>query len=180
MKTIFKEIIMTNSIIARLDMDFQDVKDFRMDLKFTDKIESLAWKLIRDVVIRCSKGKLFLETDFIFESLTHSQLCDFAALLFSRDREDMLSIYDNNDIHGLYNASLLTLKAKTDEELIQASSQFKKVLLSHYLPEIKAFIAYYNDEYFSSYLSDHEISTSIDRNTGEVCHFGRFGHQLSI
>jgi hypothetical protein len=171
---------MTNSIVARLDMDFQDTKDFRMDLKFTDKIESMAWKMIRDVTIRCSRGKLFLETDFIFESMTHSQLCDFAALLFERDREDMLGIYDNNDIHGLYEASLLTIKAKTDEDLLKASNQFKKVLLSHYLKEIKAFIAYYNDEYFLSYLSDNEISTSIDQNTGEVCHFGRFGHQLAI
>lgn len=166
---------MTKSIITRLNMDFQDVKDYRMELKFTDKIERLSRELIN-----LYSNSSILETDFLFENINPCDLCDFAALLFERDREDMLFIYDNNDIHGLYEASLLTIKAKGDKELIEASVAFKKVLLSHYLPEIKAFISYYNDEYFSSYLSDHRLTSYQDKFNGEISYSNQFGRRVSI
>jgi len=164
-------------------MDFQGVKGIRkMDLKFTDKIENFSYKLIRfhSVFNKRLCGKLFIDTDILLESITAEELCDFAAILFERDREDMLSIYDNNDIHALYEASLLTLKAKTDEEMINSSLNFKKVLVSYYLPEIKSFISYFNDDNFSNYLSDNKLTSYQDESNGEICYANQFGSRVSI
>lgn len=166
---------MTNSIVTYLDMDFQDVKDFNMDLHFTDKIESKIWEILHSY----TQSKL-IPKDIFFKMISTTDMCELASLFFERDKEDMLFIYDNNDVHGLYEASLLTIKSLDENDLIEAAVKFKKVLLSHYLPEIKKMVEHCYDEFMSSYFSDNQISTSVDLQTGEVCHFSRFGHQLAI
>lgn len=166
---------MTNSIVTYLDMDFQDVKDFNMDLNFTDKIESKIWEILRFY----NQSKI-IPKDIFFEMIGICDMCELSSLFFERDKEDMLFIYDNNDIHGLYEASLLAIKSLDENDLIEAATKFKKVLLSYYLPEMKKMVNHCYDEFLSSYFSDNQISTSVDSKTGEVCHFGRFGHQLAI